>query len=973
MRRRRVVHAGIARCYGRPKGRVSVQSVTVRFAILGALRVWRGSTELDIGPPQQRAVLALLLARGGQPVSQTELVDLLWSADPPASAVNIVHRYIGALRRVLEPELPPRAVGRWLVRHGGGYRAAIDAESLDLLRFRALARQAREAAASGQAGEAVPFYVAALGLCHGPCAGDPAVVRGHPAFTAVDQECLGVAREAADAALAAGLAEPLLPALRQAAERDRLAEPVQARLMLALAASGNQAEALAVYERTRACLAEDLGLEPGTELRQAHSRVLRQQAAEPGYAGHAVAPSAAQPVVRPAQLPADLAAFAGRRPEVARVLQMLAAHPRASPTTPIVMIDGMPGAGKTALAVHCGHALAERFPDGQLYVNLRGFGPGEAVSPTEALRGFLKAFGVPAQRIPADRGGQAAAYRSLLAGKRVLVILDNARDDAHVQPLLPGAAGCAVIATSRNCLSGLVASDGAQALTLDVFPPGDARAALAVRLGADRVAAEPDAVEEIVALSGRLPLALALVAARAAARPRFPLAVIAAELRQAKGSLDAFSDTGLPDVRAVFFWSYRLLRPSAGRLFRLISLHPGPDISLPAAASLADVPALEARALLSELAWARLLSENHRGRFSFHDLLRSYAAELCAQTDTPAARDAAVSRFLSHYLHSAHNSHIHFRPHQQTPEPDPPDPGVRPEEAGDYAAALEWFTAEHRVLEAVVSYAGSRGFTAHAWHLAYKLTLFYQRKGFWHDWAATARAALGAARDGGDQGGQAHMHRMLAGALLHLGHSAAALAELERTRELYTELGYTTEHAYLQSNFGAVLARLGRYDDAIAHHRQALDLYRAAGLRIGEALAMEGIGSCANRLGDYHQAVASITEALRIHRELDDTSGTANSLASLGQSYYLVGDYAQAAEFTEQALRLYRAMGSGADEAEVLMALGDIRLAAGEQAEAGACLAGALAILDALRLPQADELRARLAEIDGPTASTAER
>lgn len=964
----------------------------VRFTILGAVRTWRDRAELDIGPPQQRAVLALLLARSGRPVSLAELVDLLWPADPPASAVNIVHRYIGTLRRGLEPDLPPRAAGRWLVRHGGGYRAVTDAGSLDLLEFRVLAGQAREAAAGGRAGEAVPLYVAALGLCQGPCAGDLAAAAGHPVFTAVDQECLGVALEAADAALAAGLADQVLPSLRQAAERDRLAEPVQARLMLALAAAGNQAEALAVYERTRACLAEDLGLDPGAELREAHSRVLRQRSAGSGDARTAAgaagrldapsadredarrtaAPLAAQPVVRPAQLPADLAAFAGRRPEVARVLEMLEPHLRVGRTMPIVMIDGMPGAGKTALAVHCAHALAERFPDGQLYVNLRGFDPGGTVSPAEALHGFLKAFGVPVQRIPAGLDGQAAMYRSLLASKRVLVVLDNARDDAQVRPLLPGSPGCAVIATSRNHLSGLVAGDGAQMLPLDVFSPGDARAALAVRLGTDRVAAEPDAAEEIVSLCGQLPLALALVAARAAARPRFPLAVIATELRQAQGSLDAFSGTGLPDVRAVFFWSYQMLSPPAASLFRLLSLHPGPDISLPAAASLAGVPSPQAGALLSELTWARLLTEHHPRRFSFHDLLRSYAAELCAETDAPAAQDAAVSRFLSHYLRSAHNSHVLFQPHQRTPEPDPPEPGVRPEQPDDYAAALDWFAAEHRVLEAVVSYPGRGGFTAHAWQLADKLTLFYQRKGFWHDWAATARTALAAAAAAGDLPGQAHMHRMLAGALLYLGNGAAALAELERVQELYTELGYTTQHSYLHSNFGTALARLGRYDDAIAHHRRALDLYRADGLRTGEALALEGIGSCASRLGSHDEAIAWITEALRIHREAGHTGGEANSLASLGQSYYLLRDYARAAECTERALRLYRAMDSGADEAEVLMALGDIRLAAGNQAGAGACFGTALAILGELRLPQADDLRVRLAELGIPIASAAE-
>ena len=950
------------------RGLAGLQPATVRFTVLGAVRAWSDGTELDLGPPQQRAVLALLLARGGQPTGLGELVDMLWPTDPPASAVNIVHRYVGALRRVLEPRLPPRATGRWLVRHASGYRAAADAESLDLLRFRELVSRARDTAAGQPAGAAVPLFEAALSLCQGSCAGDLAAVRGHPAFAAVDQECLAVVREAADVALGAGRANQVLPALRQAASLDPLAEPVQARLMLALAAAGSQAEALAVYAATRVRLAEDLGLDPGTELREAHERVLRQQDAAPvpvreALAREALAPKAAPPAVRPAQLPPDLAAFAGRRPEAARVAELLDARSATAKAMPIVMIDGMPGSGKTALAVHCAHALAGRFPDGQLYVNLRGFDPGGAVNPTEALRGFLEALGMPPQRVPADLSGQSAMFRSLLARQRALVVLDNARDDDQVRPLLPGSPGSMVIATSRNCLNGLVASDGAELLTLDVFSPGDAREALAVRLGAERVAAEPAATADIVALSGRLPLALALVAARAAARPRFPLAVIADELREAQGSLDAFSDNGLPDVRAVFFWSYRMLSPAAGRLFRLLSLHPGPDISLTAAASLADVPPLQARALLSELTWARLLNENQPRRFSFHDLLRSYAAELCAETEPDSARDAAVARVLSHYLHSAHNSHALFLPHQQTPAPEPPEPGVLIAQPDDYAAALDWFAAERRVLEATVRYAGQRGLTAPAWHLAYKLTLFYQRKGFWHDWAATATAALDAARAGGDRAGLAHMHRMRAGALLYLGDVPAALADLERTRELFTELGYTTEHAYLHSNFGSVLSRLGRYGDAIAHHQQALDLYRAAGLRLGEALAMEGIGSCANRLGDYDRAIASITDALRIHQELGDSGGEANSLASLGQSYHLLGEHARAADFTERALLLYRAMGSGADEAEVLVALGDIRLSAGDRPGAGASFAEALAILDELRLPQADGLRNRLAEL----------
>jgi DNA-binding SARP family transcriptional activator len=499
--------SGIARCFY-----VSGESMcAIRFTLLGAVRAWQGDTELQLGPPQQRAVLALLLAAAGQPVSLSELVDLLWAADPPSSAANIVHRYIGALRRVLEPGLPPRAAGRWLVPHAGGYRLTAGQDTLDLLRLRRLAGQA---AAEQPASRAVARYLEALALCQGRCAGDLAAVQGHPAFTAVDRECLTLAAEAAAAALAAGLAPQVLPALRRAAGQDPLAEPLQARLMLLLAAAGHQAEALAVYETTRAALAEGLGIDPGADLRDAHRRVLSQQVEE----GQPVDKAEVPRVVRPAQLPADLAAFAGRRAEVARVSALLE-EPAASAMV-IGAIDGMPGAGKTTLAVHWAHLVADRFPDGQPYVNLRGFGPGGALGPAEVLSGFLIALGVTPQQVPADLDGRAALYRSLLAGQRVLVVLDNARDVAQVRPLLPGSPGCMVIVTSRNRLTGLVASDGAWMLTLDVFSAADAREALARRLGADRVVAEPAAVDEIIAASGRLPLAL--VAARAAAHPQFP-------------------------------------------------------------------------------------------------------------------------------------------------------------------------------------------------------------------------------------------------------------------------------------------------------------------------------------------------------------------------------------------------------------------------------------------------------------------
>jgi tetratricopeptide (TPR) repeat protein len=412
-----------------------------------------------------------------------------------------------------------------------------------------------------------------------------------------------------------------------------------------------------------------------------------------------------------------------------------------------------------------------------------------------------------------------------------------------------------------------------------------------------------------------------------------------------------------------------MLSPLAARLFRLLSRQAGPEISLAAAASLAALPARQARALLAELTRARLLTEYSPGRYSLHDLLRSYAAELCAETDPDSHRDAATARLLGHYLHSARHSHLLLQPLQRLPALELQAAGAQPEQPGDYAAALAWFTAEHRVLEAAVRYAARHGLVRYAWQLAYVMTPFYQRCGFWHDWAATARVGLDAARAGHDLPGQACLHRILASAWFHLGDGAAALAELERARVLLARLDLPAEQAYLHSNFGSVLSHLGRHEKAMTHHRRALELYRAAGLRIGAAYAMEGIGSCANRLGQPGQAISSITAAMDIHIELGDSYGEAGSWESLGDSYQLLGEYGAAASCLERAMALFRRLGSRADEAGILTALGDIQLSAGEAAAARVSFQQSLAIFGELRLPQAEQVRGRLAALTRPGRS----
>jgi DNA-binding SARP family transcriptional activator len=632
----------------------------MRFEVLGPLRVCRGERELELGFPQQRALLGLLLVRAGRPVPASEIVDVLWPERPPASAMNVVRRYVGALRRLLEPDLPPRAPGRRLLRRDGGYLLEAGEDEVDLLRFRDLTKRGKRAVATGRPEVALRHFVEALSEWRGPVAmGIPSSVREHAVFAAVERELVHTTVMAADTALLCGRTENLLPRLRQAVELDPMNESLHARLVMALAASGRQAEALAAYEDVRRLLAEELGVAPGAELSAAHTRVLRQELRPTGPPSGRGLPAtrleAPEPVVRPAQLPPDLLVFSGRRAELGSLLEITEAASDSAGAPATVLISGMAGIGKTTLAVHWAHGIADRFPDGQLYVELRGFAPARTpLDPAEALRGMLTALGVPPRHLPNGVDALAGLYRSLLSGRRLLVLLDDASGTEQVRPLLPASPGCLTLITSRNALPSLIAS-GAHPLRLDLPSAVDARTVLALRAGHERLAAEPAAADELIARCGRLPLALAIVAARAISRPDFPLAAIAAELRHSRGSLDAFAGTGgAADARTAFACSYRCLAPESARLFRLLSLHPGPDLAADDAAALTGLPARTARLILDELAEAHLVTEHAPGSYVQHDLLRVFAAELSQAHDSLTERQAARECLLNHFLHTDH-------------------------------------------------------------------------------------------------------------------------------------------------------------------------------------------------------------------------------------------------------------------------------------------------------------------------------
>jgi tetratricopeptide (TPR) repeat protein len=648
------------------------------------------------------------------------------------------------------------------------------------------------------------------------------------------------------------------------------------------------------------------------------------------------------------QLPPTAPGFAGRAGPLAELDRLLA------PGTLVAAVSGTAGIGKTALALHWAHRVAAHFPDGQFYLNLRGFDPaGAPVAPAEAVRTLVEALGVPPHRIPAAVDAQAALYRGLLARRRVLVMLDNARDADQARPLLPGGPACRVLVTSRNQLAGLVTAEGARPVPLDLLTVAEARDLLAARIGADRLAAEPAAGDAIVAACSRLPLALAIVAARAALNPAFPLAALAEELGTAPGGLAAFEGS---DIRAVFSWSYRSLSTGAARLFRLLALHPGPTAGVSALASLAALPLAEARALAAELAHANLLAEPAPGRYTCHDLLRAYSAEQARAVDPEPERRAATRRLLDHYLHTAHAADLRLDPHRD-PIPLPPAaPGVHQEPVTDHGAALAWFDTELSALLATVDEATD----LHACRLARGMAHYLERRGHWHHWAALQERVLAAARRLGQEGEIAHAHRGLGRVTVHLGRTEEALAHLTRAMDGYRAAGDVAGQGRVCFDLSWVAVRQDRAADALAHSREAYRLFTAAGNRSGQGRALNNIGWCLTWVGRHEEAVDDCRRALDVLEEIDDRFGAADGWDSLGHAQHALGRYREATESYARSHTLWRALGHRYQEADLLARLGDTQAAAGDPGAAAESWHRALEILDQLDHPDAEQVKVRL-------------
>jgi DNA-binding SARP family transcriptional activator/tetratricopeptide (TPR) repeat protein len=960
---------------------------TVRVRLLGPVDVVEGETIRPVSGLRRKAILATLALHAGEVVSTDRLTDIVWGENPPPTAVNTLQSHVSHLRSVLGSKSVIRGTSP-------GYVLAADEADTDVSAAEQLLRTASTAA---DPAHAVGHLRAALALWRGQPLADVTGI-GWLESQAERLDLLGtrIRRALTEARLAAGDHVRLVPDLEELVADNPLDERAVGHLMLALYRSGRQADALAVFLRLRATLNDELGIDPGQELRDLETDILRQEARldlvpasgiatvrrtaaeldrEPAHgvpprdlAAAAVPAGSSLPV--PAQLPPVTTEFVGRAGELA-VLDGLPSSGHAagsgSAGAVAVAITGTAGVGKTALAVHWAHRSRHLFPDGQLYVNLRGFDPScPPAEPAAVLRDFLEALNVPPHRIPDSTDAMAALFRSVVAGRRLLVLIDNARDTEQALPLLPGGSGSLALVTSRVQLTGLIAA-GARQLSLDLLTVTEASDLLASRLGEVRVTAERQAAEEIIARCARLPLALTIAAARAAARSSFPLAAIAAGLREAPSTLDNLDGGEVgADIRAVFACSCQALTAGAGWLFRAIGLYPGTDISLAAAASLAGLPRDRTRILLDELGRAHLLTEQSPGRYAIHDLLRGYAAEQAGFHDSRQARDGAVRRLLDHFLHSAHAAMRLFESSLDVFTPSPAQPVVSTAELSTACEADEWFAAQYPALMAAVRMAADAGLATVAWQLAWIMTGFQLRKGYWDDHATAQRLGLDAARRASDAVGEAHAVLATGLGYARAGRDDDARAALRQALIQLQRLGtHPLSEAAAHRGLCWLDERANRPAPALGHAQRARELHMAAGDKRSQASTLNDVGYLYAVNGDYERAVECCEQALAELREFGDQEAEACTWHSLGFIYRGLRDYQRAIACYVRSLELTRDLADLFNEADTLCSLGDVYHEAGDVAAARQSWRYALLIFDEIGHPDAEQVRDKLRSFHG--------
>jgi len=878
--------------------------------VLGAVELRAADQPQELGPPKQRAVLAALVVDAGRPVPVDTLVDRVWDEAPPAAARNALYAHIMRVRRLLARVADPDDGGPRLDRRAGGYVLDIDRDQVDLHRFHRLVDQARAAESADD--RRASLLGEALSLWRGTPLADLSGAWVERLREGWRRQWLDAVVAWARVELRLGNHSVVISRLHDVLIDHPLVEPVAAMLMEGLYAAGRAAEALDVYAGTRQRLVDELGTDPGPALQQLHQTILRGDTAGPP----ALPPDAA-PV--PRQLPGPPQMFTGRTAELATLEHL------PDPSAVVISaIDGTAGIGKTAVAVSAAHRVADRYPDGQLFVDLRGHTPGMAPrEPAEALEYLLHSLGVPGEQIPDGVEERAALYRTRLAGRRALILLDNAAAEAQVAPLLPGAPGCLVLVTSRRRLAGL---DCTRTLSLETLPAVDAIALFVHSAGGDRLGDPPsDVLAELVELCGRLPLAIRIAGARLRSHPTWEVSHLVERLRDQQRRLGELT-AGQRSVTAALDLSYQHLRPEQRRAYRLLGAHPGPEIDPYATAALLDCTVQQAGRRLDELLDNHLLQEPVAGRFRFHDLIRAHAAHLATGDE-----QAAVTGLLDHYRHTAavaadvaypdERDRRPRLPPARNPGPDLPDP----------AAALRWLDAELPNLMAVAG----RG-TEHLVHLSTILQRHLRSRGRYREAGTLHREALAAARATGHR--KAEMN-----ALTHLGDIHRLQSRYDQAVDCYRQAlriaestGDRVGELDALNGLGSVQWMQGRYEPATDCFRQALRLARAAGDPAGELDALTGLGHIQWMRGRYRQAGDCYQQALRIARAAGHRRGKLNALNGLGDIHRLQGRYEQATDCFQQAFRLARAAGHRVGELQALTNLSTIHRLQGRYEQAGA-------------------------------------
>lgn len=898
-------------------------AVEMEFCLLGPMAVRTGGVLVPVARGNQRAVLAALLLKANEPVRVDDLAEILWGASPPPSVRPTVQNYVKRLRHAFGEDGQDRIR---TVPHG--YLIEVNFDEFDVSRFAALTAQARSAAKEGSWEQASARAGSALSLWRGkPLVDVESEALAQKEVPRLVEIRLQALETRLDAELHLGGHADVIPELHHLTDAYPTHENLHALLMLALYRCGRQAEALDVYRHLRRVLVEELGAEPGEEIRDLHHRILT---GDPALAVPAPRPAPTGHVVLvPRELPAAVPHFTGRDDELSALTDLVGTTTQG--TVVISAIGGTAGVGKTALALHWAHQAAESFPDGQLYVNLRGYDLEQPVLAADALAGFLRALGVPGTDIPAAIDERAARYRSLLAGRRMLVVLDNAGSAEQVRSLLPGMPGCMAVVTSRDSLAGLVAREGAQRLDLDLLPLPDAVSLLRTLIGA-RVDADPAAAEELAARCARLPLALRVAAELAAARPAVSLADLVNEMADTRQRLDSLNASGdsRTRVRAVFSWSYRHLDADAARVFRLAGLHPGSDFDRYAVAALADSAIERADHVLGLLARANLIHSAGQERYGMHDLLRAYARELAIGHDEEDERRAALTRLFDHYVYvtsaamdTLYPSERHRRP--RTPALVTPTPRFT-----DTATARNWLDAERANLVAVAVH----GWPRHATTLASTVYRYFEFGGYFAEAMSIFTHARTAARAIGDRAAEGTALISLGLVSWWYGQGQQAAVRFTEALALFKAAGDATGEARALANLGTIDGIEGRIQEAAGHFGQALAIFRRIGDKTGEARALDNLGTTDMERGRLREAAEHHRQALAIFRDTGDKTGEAYELSKLGIIERRSCRPAAAVGYLEQALVVFREDDNRAGQAYALTALGDVDLLEGRHQEA---------------------------------------